>query len=565
MSVRFLSPLALVLWLPLLGCSAENNDPAAGSSPDKAPLYGNLGNYHVAITTSSPDAQKYFDQGLALSYAFNHAEAIRSFRQAVTLDPACAMCQWGIAYALGPNINAPITEEAAKEAHAAITAAGTHAGSATEKERAYIEALSKRYVADPKAERPPLDRAYADAMREVVKRFPDDLDAATLFAQSLMDTSPWNYWTPDGTPRESTTEVVSTLESVLARKPDHMGAIHMYIHAVEASPNPGRALQYADRLAALAPGAGHIVHMPAHIYLRTGRYSDASTANHNAVKADEAYFAGDRVAGNMMYEIGYYPHNTHFLVASASMEGRRAEALKAADEVRARMHSDMLRDPAMGGMVQHMQLAPMFTKVRFGMWKEVLAEPAPPADLPYMNAMWHGARGLAHAAEGRSEEAARELASVAALKGSEPLKTLYVSSVNVASSIVAIAHEVLSGELAAKQKQTQQAVQHFAEAVRLEDALTYMEPPDWPIPVRQLQGAALLELGLNKEAEAVFRADMKKFPDNGWSLSGLQTSLERQRRDADAATVKARFGEMWKRADTGVSAARPKAAAPGGC
>jgi tetratricopeptide (TPR) repeat protein len=551
--------IVAALWVA--GCSAA---PAQQSSGPKAPLYDNLGHYHYAITTASPDAQKYFDQGLTLSYAFNHAEAIRAFRQATTLDPACAMCYWGIAFALGPNINAPITEEAATAAWQAIEQARGIAAKASEKERAFIDALAKRYAASPKAERAPLDRAYAEAMRGVAARFPDDLDAATLFAQSLMDTSPWNYWEKNGDPRQYTGEVLAALESVLGRKADHLGAIHLYIHAVEASPNPGRAEQYADKLAALAPGAGHLVHMPAHIYLRTGRYNDASVANQHAIKADEAYFKGDPVAGNMMYEIGYYPHNIHFFVAAASMEGRQADALKAADEVRAKMQGDMLRDQAMGGMVQHMNLTPLYSKVRFGLWDKVLAEPAPPTDLPFMSAMWHAARGLAFAAQGRVKDAETERAAVAAVKDDPALKTIAVSSVNVASAIVAIAHEVLSGEIETRQRRADQAARHFAQAVTLEDDLTYMEPPDWPIPVRQLQGAALLELGRAKEAEAAFRGDMKKFPDNGWSLSGLHASLEQQGRATDAAAVKTRFDQMWRQSDIQLAAGRPGATTAAG-
>jgi tetratricopeptide (TPR) repeat protein len=514
-----------------------------------APLYDNLGAYHHPITTDVPDAQKYFDQGLTLSYAFNHAEAIRAFKQAIALDPECAMCYWGVAYALGPNINAPITEDAAREAFAAIAQARTHAAAATDKERSYIEALARRYDTDPKAERAPLDRAYADAMRDVVKRFPDDNDAATLFAQSLMDTSPWNYWEKDGTPRPLTGEVVASLESVLARQPDHAGAIHFYIHAVEASTDPGRAEKYADRLAALVPGAGHIVHMPGHIYLRTGRYNDASAANVAAIKADEAYFAGDDVAGNMMYQAGYYPHNIHFMVASASLAGRRQDALKAAADVRAKMHEDMLRDPGMGGMVQHMHLTPLFSQVRFGLWDQVLAEAAPPGDLPYMRGMHHVARGLAHAAQGRVAEAEAERTAMATLKDDPALKPLYISSVNTAAAIVAIGYEVLSGAIETKRKRADQAARHFAQAVTLEDDLIYMEPPDWPIPARQLQGDAMLELGRWKDAEMAFLDDMKKFPENGWSLSGLQKSLEGQRRTAEAAEVKARLDKAWSGAD----------------
>ena len=551
---RVVSSIAAVVLLT--GCSTK---PPAESSTPKTPLYDNLGASHIAITSSSPEAQQYFDQGFTLSYAFNHAEAIRAFRQAAAIDPSCAMCYWGVAFALGPNINAPISEEAARDAFAAIEQARTRIAHASEKERAYIEALAKRYAPDPKAERAPLDRAYADAMREVVKRFPDDLDAATLFAQSLMDTSPWNYWNQDGSPRAFTNEVVASLESVLARKPDHMGAIHLYIHAVEASPNPGRAQQYADTLPALAPGAGHIVHMPAHIYLRTGRYTDASAANQAARKADDVYFAGDRAIGNTMYEIGYYPHNIHFFVASASMEGRRADAIKAADEVRVKMPAEMLRDPAMGGMVQHMHLTPLFTKVRFSLWSDVLAEAAPPNDLPYMLAMWHGARGLALVAEGRLEDADKERSALAGLEKDPSLKTLFVSSVNAASSIVAIAGDVLAGELATSRRRADEAAGHFRAAVGVEDHLTYMEPPDWPIPVRQLQGAALLALGRANDAEAAFRGDMKKFPDNGWSLSGLQASLEQQGRAAEAAAVATRFKEAWRGADMQLVAARAKA------
>jgi tetratricopeptide (TPR) repeat protein len=284
--------------------------------------------------------------------------------------------------------------------------------------------------------------------------------------------------------------------------------------------------------------------MPAHIYLRTGRYADASQANVDAIKADEAYFAGDAVPGNMTYQIGYYPHNPHFFVMSASLEGRRDAALEAAEEVRSRVHADMIRDPAMGGMVQHMHLAPLLTKVRFGLWDQVLAEPAPPDDLHYTRVLWHTARGLAHAAKGALKEAETDLSAVAALKDENSLKTLYVSSVNTGAAVAAIAHEVLSGEIATKQKNATLAMKHYAQAVALEDGLTYMEPPDWPIPVRQLQGAALLQLGRPRDAEAAFRDDMKKFPENGWSLTGMQESLARQKKTAEAAEVKARLDKV---------------------
>jgi tetratricopeptide (TPR) repeat protein len=542
----------------LVVCAACSKSSAPESTAPTTPLYDNLGSFHHEITTASPDAQRYFDQGLTLSYAFNHAEAIRSFRQAAALDPDCAMCYWGVAYALGPNINAPITPEAAKEAYEAIEAARQRAAKASAKEQAYIAALAKRYSSDPKAERASLDTAYAAAMKELVAKFPDDLDAATMYAQSLMDTSPWNYWNADGSPRPLTNDVLAALESVLTRKNDHIGAIHFYIHAVEASPNPGRAEQYADRLPALVPGAGHLVHMPAHIHLRTGRYNDASTANENAIKADAAYQSSNRASGNMMYDIGYVPHNPHFFVTSASLEGRRADALRAADEVRGKMHADMLRDPSMGGMVQHMMLTPLFTRLRFAMWDEVLAEPAPPQDLPYMHAIWNAARSIAYSAIGRFDEAEKALAAAMAAKGNASLKSMYVSSVNVGSAVADIAYEVAAGELRARQNRAGEARKHFATAVALEDTLTYMEPPDWPIPVRQLQGAALLALGRAAEAEAAFQGDLKKFPKNGWSLSGLHASRVKQGRERDDATIalQTELQQAWRKADVKLEAGR---------
>jgi tetratricopeptide (TPR) repeat protein len=393
-------------------------------------------------------------------------------------------------------------------------------------------------------------------MRAVTQRFPEDDDAATLFAQSLMDTSPWNYWEADGSPRPNTPDVLNALERVLARNPDHAGAIHLFIHAVEASPDPGRAEAYADRLAALMPGAGHIVHMPGHIYLRVGRYHDATAANDRAVAADEAYFSTDAAPGNMMYEIGYYPHNMHFKALSASMEGRRAEALKAAEETQAKMHADMMRDPGMGGMVQHMRLTPLYVKIRFGMWDEVLAEPEPPADLPFMQAIWHAARGMAHVARGRIAEADADRAAVEKLKDDPSLAQLGVSSVNTASAVAAIAYEVLAGQVAAARKQGDAAARHLARAVELEDRLTYMEPPDWFVPVRQIQGVILLQLGRNREAEAAFRGDLRKFPRNGWSLSGLQASLERQRKTKEAMEAKTQFDAAWNQADVQLAAGR---------
>jgi tetratricopeptide (TPR) repeat protein len=556
--LRLIHVVVLAATTLLLACSSPKPEPpastAAGSAAPGdqnalAPLYDNLGSHHMAITTRVDMAQKYFDQGVTLSYAFNHAEAIRAFRQAAALDADCAMCYWGVAFAYGPNINAPITEAAAKEAW-----------TASPRERDYIEALGRRYTADPKAERAPLDRAYADAMRTLAKQYPDDLDAMTFFAQSLMDTSPWNYWDASGKPRAFATEVLSALESVLGRKADHVGAIHLYIHAVEASPEPARAEKYADRLPSLVPGAGHLQHMPAHIYLRTGRYADASAVNQAAIRADEAYFSSNPVAGNMTYEVGYKPHNAHFFVLTASMEGRQADALKAADQVKQQMHGDMLRDPDMGGMVQHMSLTPLYTKVRFQLWDDVLAEPEPPKDVPFMQAMWHAARALAYSGQHRLKEAHSERAALAKLKDDPALTKLMVSSVNPASAVAAIASDVVVAEIAAREGRAADAAKAYGDAVKREDALTYMEPPDWPIPVRQLQGATLMTLGRLQEAERAFNEDLKKFPNNGWSLSGLHASLLKQGRAAEAAGLETRLRDAWKQADIQVAAGTPQPA-----
>jgi len=302
--------LCVLLAALLLGCATPSGGPAPAPEP-RAPLFNDLGTHHHEIATKSPEAQRYFDQGLILNYGFIHAEAVRSFKEAARLDPSCAMCYWGEALALGPNINAPMFPESVSQAWAAVRKAVELSGGASERERAYIQALSKRYAAKAVEDRKPLDRAYAEAMREASRRFPDDLDLATLFAEALMDLSPWAYWDKEGKPTAHTPEILATIESVLARAPEHIGAMHYYIHAVEASENPARAEGYADKLGGLVPGAGHLVHMPAHIYMRVGRYHDASLANEQASKADESYLAQCRAQG--IYPLAYHPHNIHFL------------------------------------------------------------------------------------------------------------------------------------------------------------------------------------------------------------------------------------------------------------
>jgi tetratricopeptide (TPR) repeat protein len=511
--------------------------PSAPSGADVAPLLGNLGNHRHAITTRAPLAQRYFDEGLNLMYGFNHAEAIRSFRDAATLDPACAMCYWGIAMALGPNINARMADTAVPEAYAALQEALARAPSASAAEQAYIQALTARYGPEPVANRAPLDRAYADAMREVVRRFPDDLDAATFFAEALMDLRPWGYWTRTGEPTQYTAEIVGTLESVLARNPNHPGANHFYIHAVEASQTPERAVPAAERLETLVPGAGHLVHMPGHTYWRVGRYQDALRVNLAAIQTDESYFRGRGVAdlathGGYVY--GYYPHNIEFVFASAQMTGQSALALDAARKL-----ADSIPQ------VENVQPTPLYALVRFGRWDAILQEPRPAVDQPYALGMWAWARGLAHLRQGALDDAKEEAGGLAAIAG--VLESRDPGSHQ--ATLLELARNVLAGELAGAQDRPDEWIARLEVAVALQDDLPYGEPPPWFYPVRHNLGAALLQLGRPAEAEAVYREDLRQYPHNGWALFGLAQSLRAQGRAAEAADLQPQIDSAWQNAD----------------
>jgi tetratricopeptide (TPR) repeat protein len=516
----------------------------AQGSGNVAPLLGNLGAHTLRITTASPLAQRYFDEGLNLTYGFNHAEAIRAFRDATRLDPNCAMCYWGIAYALGPNINAPMADAAVPQAYEALQRARALAANASPAERAYIEALAARYGPTPVADRRPLDRAYADAMREVVRRFPEDLEAATLLAEALMDLTPWAYWTKDGEPTEYTAEIVSTLERVLARNPNHPGAIHFYIHAVEASQTPERAVAPAQRLETLVPGAGHLVHMPGHIYLRVGRYREAVRVNLDAILSDETFIRVGGVAdqpSHGTYVYGYYPHNIHFVVYGAQMSGQSALALEAARKLVGHVTPDVLR--VAPGLEDFLPM-PLFTLVRFERWDAVLAEPRPAPELVYATGMWHWARGLAYLREGNLEAAEAEQSQLAATVAAAA--ALRRSS---SATLLEIASNILDGEIAGARGRFEEQLTRLARAVALEDDLPYIEPPAWFYPVRHTLGSALLRLGRAVAAEAVYREDLRRNPNNGWSLLGLASSLRAQGRTAEVAEVEARFREAWADAD----------------
>ena len=525
---------------------ARNNAPTARESPEGAPLFDDLGDHHHPVTTESKEAQRYFDQGLRLAYGFNHPEAERSFREAARLDPDCAMAWWGAALVLGPNINVPMAPEAAPKACEALQKARALAPKASERERAYIEALSKRYAEHPPEDRSPLDRAYAAAMQEVAKRYPDDLDAATLAAEAIMDTMPWRYWTEDDQPKEETKQLLALLEGVLRRKPDHPGACHYYIHAVEAV-QPERALPQADTLRTLAPGAGHLVHMPAHIYLRLGLYREATLANEAAAAADESYLAQCNAQG--FYPAGYYPHNVHFLWYTNAMEGRSEESIAAARKIAEHGEHTPLAEAT-----RFHPLVPM-AMVRFGRWDEVLRQPRPPEDQAYESAMSHYTRGLALAAKGKADEAEQELTALERIAADEKTTALE-TDVLPGASLVAIAAHDLAGHVALARGDREKAVAELRKAVEGEDELPYMEPPFCYMPMRHGLGAALLAAGRAAEAEQVYRDDLERHPHNGWALYGLAQSLRAQGKDELADEVTRRFELAWVRADEKLTSSR---------
>lgn len=539
---------ALALISALLGgtsFAAPGHDHGQPSTPAaEVPLFEGLSRHHHPVSTSSPLAQRYFDQGLRFLYAFNHDEARRAFEEAARLDPELAMAHWGVALSLGPNLNLPVDAARELAARAAVERGQAALAHASPAERDYLRALAVRYA--PEGDRRARDVAYADAMRALAASHPDDLDAATLFAEALMDLRPWDLWTRAGEPQPGTLEIVATLESVLARDPDHLGANHYYIHAVEASPHPERALPSADRLGELAPAAGHLVHMPAHIYLRTGRYAAASDANARAVEADRAYLATVGAAG--FYAHMYYPHNLQFLAVSAAFEGRSAVSLEAAREAAAAVPEDHLAGMP---MLESFRAAPYFSLVRFAGWDALLAEPAPAEAQRFTSAIHLWARSVALARLGRVEEAAAEQARFEEARARVPEENMLVGN-NRAAVVLGIASRVLAGEVAAARGEVAEAVAALRGAVELEDTLAYGEPPDWPIPARHTLGVVLLGAGRVGEAEGVYREDLARNPENGWALWGLAESLRQEGRAGEAGEVEARVQRAFARADAGV-------------
>ncbi len=535
---EFACVLSLLIFCAGAFCQQH---PSSNDHHKNATLMAGLGDLHHPVTTSNAEAQKFFDQGLRLVFAFNHEEATSSFRRAAQLDPKMAMAYWGIAEAIGPNYNDPAGPERFKQAHEAIQKAAGLSANAAPSERAYIAALAKRFPADPNADRQKAAEEYRDAMRDLAHQFPDDLDAATLFAEAGMNLHPWGLWHHDGTPEAGTEEIISTLESVLRRDPNHMGAIHYYIHAVEASPTPERALAAANRLAALAPAAGHLVHMPGHIYIRTGDFAAAVQTNQSASAADRAYMQASGAQG--MYPAMYYSHNLHFIAACASMSGNYAEAHKAAEMLAAHVAPMVKEVPPLEAFMT----VPLAVEVRFQKWTEVLKIPQPPASMNTTTVFWHYARGMALAATGKISDAEAEYKIVADAENHTPPGLIFAMPINNhTKDILIIAENVLGAKIAMAKHGTAAALPMLRRAVAVQDSLNYDEPPDWFFPVRESLGAALLGSGNPTEAEQVFRDDLNHNPRNPRSLFGLRETLKAQRRDYDAQFVDKQFQSAWK-------------------
>lgn len=509
-----------------------------------SPLFENLGNLEFEISTEKELAQTFFNQGLKLTYAFNHAEAHRSFMEASRLDPGSAMTYWGQAYTLGPNINDPLPDDERKQSYnEALAKAVKLASKSSLKEQALIEALRSRYSEDISADIEVLNMEYMNAMAKVVEKFPEDADVQVLFAAAVMNTVPWNYWDADGNPSPNIPEAKASLEKAMEINPDHPGAHHYYIHMVEL-PQPDLAVPSADRLGGLMPAAGHIVHMPSHIYIRVGRYKDAVETNQKAILADEDYISQCYSQG--LYPLGYYPHNIHFLWSAASLLGDSQVAIDAAKKTAEKVPTGQLVDLP---FLQDFASTPLLAYTRFGKWNDILTIPAPSADIKHLNLMRHYARGIAFVRKGNSKEAQEELEAIGEIKKDPELKDLVATAHNDSESIANIAYSVVAGELAALNGDLAKATEHLEKAVSLEDELTYTEPAAWHIPTRQNLGAVLMKDKKYAKAEIIYKEDLDVLRQNGWSLIGLYHSLKAQGKMEEANAIKAEFDTAWKHSD----------------
>ena len=550
--------IAVSAFIPFIAiaCAKTPETDAQLATRAGAPLFKGMGEYHRVIQTKDPGAQRFFDQGMVLAFGFNHTEAIRSFRAAQKLDPTCAMCFWGEALATGPNINVTAKGKAIMspdEQTAAFVALGKAQAVAVGKpqvERDLVDALAKRYAPQPVDDRDPLDHAYAAALGDLVAKYPADDDIAAMYSEAWMSTMPWNYWSDIETPRPEIVPVIAALETIIARNPKHPLALHLYVHAMEASSTPEKAEAAADTLYALVPGSGHLVHMPAHIFYRVGRYHDAAEANVQAAKVDEDYIAQCNAQG--FYPAMYYPHNIHFLWSAATMEGRSKVAIEAARKLAANVKLEQIDQfPT----VEFFHTIPLLALVQFGHWDEILAEPQPRADLAYSNAIWHYARGVALASKGDVKGAKAEQAALVPLK-SNPKVMVLDGNDFPATQLLAIADDLLLGEIAVATKDSKVAIAKFTKAVAGQDALPYTEPPFWYYPTRQSLGLALLTAGKAPEAETVYRKDLEIYRHNGWSTFGLIQALDAQKKTEEANMLREHFKGMWSQADVELTGSR---------
>jgi pimeloyl-ACP methyl ester carboxylesterase len=533
----------ILLLFPVVAMGQHGHAPAKATAP--ATLATGLGDINHPVSTNNQEAQKFFNQGLAYVYAFNHEEAVRSFKQAAQLDPNLAMAYWGVALSMGSNYNVPADGPALLEAYSNLQKAIALAPKASEQDRAYINALSRRYSADIQADQHKLGVDYKNAMGELAKTYPDDLDAATLYAESMMNLRPWKLWALDGKPAEDTLEIVAVLENVLRRNPNHSGANHYYIHAVEASTNAERALPSAARLGKIAPKAGHLVHMPSHVYIRTGDYYQAAQSNVDAIAVDREYIA--KSGNNGLYPAMYYNHNIHFLAAASAMNGRYADSIKSARELEANVKPVVKAMP----MLEMFLPYSVVSLTRFGKWNEILKEPKPDASLKITTAFWHFARGSAYAAAKQTANAETELAALRAVDKSIPAEARLFN--NAVLDVMKVAELALEGKIALARGDKQAAFDLLNKAIAAEDATDYAEPADWDLPVREVLGGALLVNGDYAPAEKVFRAEIQRRPRNGRALFGLAESLRKQHKDSAANMVQGEFEKAWQYADTKLS------------
>ncbi|MBA4064490.1 MAG: hypothetical protein C0501_12400 [Isosphaera sp.] len=533
----------------LAGPAAAGPEAPAPRRKPAVPLFDGLGK-HTRRVAATPDAQRYFDQGLNFMFAFNHDEAIRAFGQAAELDPSCAMAHWGVALAHGKNINFPFfPPEKAKAAWAALNLARGAAKGESPANRALIEALAHRYADPTPEDTKPLEKAYAAAMKAAWEKFPADADVGALYAESLMNLRPWELWTADGKPAPETPEIVRTLEAVRKLDPDHPLANHLYIHALEASPEPGKADDAADRLRGATPALGHLLHMPSHVDIRRGRWAEAVEANRLAIAADRAY--AKAVPEQGFYRL-YMAHNHHMLAFAAAMKGESDLALRHARGMVAEMPKEWLAAKGNAAIADGFVAQPLEVLKRFGRWDDILKEPEPAEAFPFARAMRHYARGVAYAAKGQVAEARASQKELRAAAKAVPAEATVGN--NTAADVLGVADEMLEGEILFREGKVKEAVAALTAAVAREDKLRYSEPPDWFVPTRHALGAVLLRDGQAAAAEAVYREDLRRWPDNGWSLHGLAASLDAQGKKDGAAKARARFAEVWKRADVAIPA-----------